>query len=62
MQMRDIQCLTLVAGPTKIAYHFYPASGEFVIWIGEQVKMAPVTAQKTTIPSGFTEWTMEDEE
>lgn len=62
MEMEDIQRLTIVAGPNKIAYHFYPASGELVIWIGKYTELAPVSAQKTYIKPGMSEWAMENEE
>ena len=62
MEMKDIQRLTIVAGPSSIAYHFYPTSQELVVWIGNYAIQAPLAAKRTEILPGMEEWSMEDDE
>ena len=57
MEMKDVKKVTIVAGPNKIAYYFYPANGELVVWVGDAVQEeAPKRAIRTEIKPGFSEW------
>jgi hypothetical protein len=58
MEMSDIRSLEIVAGPGPVAYSFDTEEGTLTVWVHENSKEAPASAQKGVILEGFSTWTM----
>ena len=56
MDMNQLRRVSLVTGPTELAYAFDEFDGHLKIWIGEYVRDAHPSAVRATIAPGFTTW------
>lgn len=62
MNMADIKRVVVTCGATEVAYDFDTVKGELQIYLGIYISEAPKTdtLQQTRIPSGSTQWSIED--